>query len=128
VFPPIAKPKQKIRASRARLTECFDRLPDASREHLLAFAEFLLQRDGPRPDETAPTPNQIPRPAEESVIAAVRRLSQTYHMLDKGQMLHETSSLVTAHVVQGRPAPEVIDELQTLFESRYREHLGKPGG
>ena len=69
----------------------------------------------------------LSRPEEESVIAAVRRLSQTYHMLDKGQMLHETSSLVTAHVVQGRPAPEVIDELQTLFESRYHEHLEKRG-
>jgi hypothetical protein len=48
-------------------------------------------------------------------------------MLDKAPMLHQTSSLVSAHIMQGRPATEVIDELEQLFESRYRDYR-KPGG
>jgi hypothetical protein len=35
-------------------------------------------------------------------------------------MLGATSDLVTQHVVQGREAAEVIDELETLFADHYR--------
>jgi hypothetical protein len=42
-------------------------------------------------------------------------------MLDKTKMLGVTSDLVTQHIVQGRDAAEVIDELERLFEAHYRE-------
>ena len=45
------------------------------------------------------------------MIAAIRRLSQTFHMLNKDELLHETSALMTAHVMHGKPAGQVIDEL-----------------
>jgi len=41
-------------------------------------------------------------------------------MLNKDTMLHDTSGLVTQHLVQGRDAMEVIDELEELFRQRYQ--------
>ncbi len=102
-----------------KLLDHFRRLPPAEADTLLAFAEFLAARHGASqivPD----APLDIPRPAEESVIAAVRRLGKTYPMLDKDRMLNATSGLVAQHLVQGRPAPEVIDELEALFAEQYR--------
>jgi len=42
-------------------------------------------------------------------------------MLDKPQLLNETSVLMTQHVMQGRGAKEVIDEIETLFLQFYEE-------
>jgi hypothetical protein len=110
-----------------RLLKLFGALSAADREALLAFAEFLVARRSPEPipDEAPSEPKAIPRPEEESVIAAIRRLSETYFMLDRGTMLNETSSLMAAHVMQGRPAPEVIDELEDLFAGRYETYLSQ---
>ena len=124
MLPPVRKPPVEKR--RQQLLRAFDTLDDATQEQLVDFAEFLSARHGTSSDEQPPAePRDIPRPAEETVIAAVRRLSETYHMLDKAPMLHQTTSLVSAHIMQGRPATEVIDELELLFESRYRD-LRKP--
>ncbi len=101
-----------------QLLDHFRCLPKAQADSLLEFAEFLVARHGRR--EAIPEqPLDIPRPAEESVIAAVRRLARTYPMLDKDRMLSVTSPLVAQHLVQGREASEVIDELETLFAEHY---------
>lgn len=97
----------------------FARLPEAERETLLAFAEFLASRAGT--DLSIGTPEPIARPATESVIAAVKRLSATYPMLDKSKVLHETSGLVTQHLMQGRAAVDVIDELEVVFRRHYEK-------
>jgi hypothetical protein len=55
----------------------------------------------------------------------MKRLSATYHMLDKSKLLNETSALMAQHVMQGRPAHEVIDELEVVFELHYRRLAGK---
>ena len=114
-----ATPPPPGKKRRQRLLAALEKLDDAAQAQLLDFAEFLAQRHGTG-DEPPAEPRDIPRPSEESVIAAVRRLSDTYHMIDKGAMLHETSTLVSAHVMQGRNATEVIDQLEQLFEDRYR--------
>lgn len=110
---------------RRRLLELIDALNDDAREQLLAFGEFLLQRHGRTQPDAVAEPQAIPRPEQESVVAAIRRLSATYSMLDKKALLNETSSLMSAHVLQGRPAAEVIDELEILFEASYRRLSGK---
>jgi hypothetical protein len=46
-------------------------------------------------------------------------------MLDRSKMLNETSVLMTQHVISGRDAVEVIDELEILFRRHY-ENLSKP--
>ena len=111
-----------------KLLELFRALDAVDRATLLSFAEFLSNRAGrtaapvapPAPKEI-PEPLDIPRPAEESVVKAVKRLAATYPMLDKSRMLGETSDLVAQHIVQGRDAKEVIDELEAVFRRFYDE-------
>ncbi len=110
------------------LVNLFQQLPAPEQASLLAFAEFLLSRSGavtvrapalPPVPMVIPEPEPIPRPEQESVVRAVKRLAQTYPMLDKSKMLTDTSSLVMQHVLQGRDANQVIDELEVVFERCY---------
>lgn len=109
------------------ILKLFRSLAAAEQGHLLAFAQFLQSRSGSRLPTAAPSassnaipePVAIPRPDEESVVKAVKRLAQTYPMLDKSKMLTDTSALVMQHVVQGRDAAEVIDELEIVFQRHY---------
>jgi hypothetical protein len=106
-----------------RLTRLYRSLGDADRHALIAFAEFLARNERPAPTpQPLQEPSPLPRPAGETVIAAIRRLSLTYSMLDRGSMLHETSALMSAHVLQGRDASEVIDALEALFERQYQDY------
>lgn len=104
-----------------RLLRLFRALEEPEQDTLLAFAEFLnVERQPARPSEL-PRPESIPRPDKESVVGAIRRLSKSYFMLDKGRMLNETSSLMTQHVMQGRSAEEVVDDLEKVFRRHYEE-------
>lgn len=109
-----------------RLVELYARLPEAERKSLLDFAEFLASRCEPV-EPVSLEPLTIPRPAEESVVAAMKRLRETYPMLDHSKLLHEASGLMAQHLMQGRPAPEVIDELEQMF-LRQLEKLLKEAG
>lgn len=103
-----------------QLLKQFRSLQASDADSLLAFADFLVSRQPATPPEQL-TVNKIERPAEETVIAAIKRLSTSYPMLDKDKMLNDTSSLMMKHVVQGKAANEVIDELEKLFEQHYAE-------
>ena len=116
-----------------RLAEIVKRLPAAQAAALLEFAEFLLIRHGSAGAATSPaavaaaeipTPLDIPRPAEESVVKAVKRLRATYPMLDARKLLNETSAIMTQHVMQGRDKGEVIEELEILFRVHYEKLTG----
>lgn len=115
-----------------QLIGCFRQLEAPDRATLLAFAEFLAQRGpaavpaGPVPAAAAtsaviPPPEPIERPASESVVGALKRLSRTYPMLDKSQMLSATSDLVAQHILQGTAASEAIDALEQVFREHYRQ-------
>lgn len=106
-----------------RLLAVYQRLPDPARAQLLEFAEFLVARHGAR---TVCAPRAIPRPDEETVIAAVKRLSVTYPMVERDKVLYETSALVSAHLLQGRPTEEVIDALERLFQRHYERLNSEP--
>ena len=106
-----------------KILTVFKKLSEAERENLQAYAEFLLLRQGPTSLEDIPEPQRIPRAENESVVAALKRLSASYHMLDKPQLLNESSTLMTQHVMQGRDVNEVIDELEVLFDRFYQELL-----
>lgn len=124
--------------SEERLLKLYTSLSEADRHTLLAFAEFLSS-GVPRPQtvmpqvstasakpsiaatqKKAPEPAHVPRPEGETVVAALRRLSTTYHMLSKSKMLNVTSTLMSQHIMEGRDANEVIDELERLFEEQYQ--------
>ena len=115
-----------------RLAEIVKRLPATQAAGLLEFAEFLLIRHGGADAEAIsnvtsaeiPAPLDIPRPAEESVVKAVKRLRATYPMLDARKLLNETSAIMTQHVMQGRDKIEVIEELEILFRTHYEKLVG----
>lgn len=123
------------------LIKRFRALSGADRETLLAFADFLTERskaqgaqtqgaqtagDQQRPPPAEPRePKPEPRPEKESVVGAIKRLSKTYDMLDRDALLNETSALMSAHVLQGRRAPEVIDELESVFARHYSDYRNR---
>lgn len=110
--------------SAKRLHEFFAQLPAVQREQLLDYAEFLVARHGaPAPAVPVPAPENIPRPAQESVVKAIKRLSATYPMVNRNKMLNETSLLMMQHVMHGRDAVEVIDDLEALFRAHYERLL-----
>jgi len=47
-------------------------------------------------------------------------------MLNKDTMLHETSGLVAQHLIQGRAAREVIDELEAIFRRHFDDLQAGP--
>jgi len=129
VLPPTQLPTQHLGAEQRRLLKLFGALGSGDKASLLAFAEFLNARGGEQAEPAAvQQPDVAPRPEQESVVAAMRRLSAGYPMLDKSVILHEAAGLMAAHTLQGRPAVEVIDELEGLFARAYQgslEALGK---
>jgi len=103
-----------------RLLQYFKQLSASEQETLTAFAEFLSIRTV-KTETVLAVPQLTPRPPKESVVAAIKRLSKSYYMLDKSKMLDETSALMTEHIMRGRAAVEVIDELEKAFSRRYEE-------
>ncbi|WP_456374306.1 hypothetical protein [Thiolapillus sp.] len=115
-----------------RLLRLYSRLNDERKGSLLAFAEFLAQQQEGGNDTDAAassrqaeiqSPRDIPRPDEESVVAAMRRLTETYPMIERDALLDRATSLMMAHMLQGQPAVEVIDELEELFDQHYQLYL-----
>jgi len=112
-----------LKSDQRKLLKLFKDLNDKDQSVLIAFAEFLSKREDSSDSESEPniSPDPLPinRPEEESVVAAIKRLSASYKMLDTDSLLTETSSLMTAHLMHGRSAPDVIDELEALFLKEY---------
>ncbi|MCG7981722.1 MAG: hypothetical protein JAY90_03110 [Candidatus Thiodiazotropha lotti] len=125
----IVPKQQKLDPEQQRLLDLFERIAPSDRDSLLAFAEFLSQRPSEEAvsvDRSSPLePKQLERPADESVVKAIKRLSESYFMLERDQLLDETSSLMTSHVMQGRAAVEVIDDLEALFKKHYQNYLSE---
>ncbi len=112
-------------SGKRRLLEFYSRLDEESRATLLTFADFLANRDqeGVVAEEISREPLDIPRPEQESVVAAIRRLTETYPMLERKELLNETSSLMSAHVLQGRVAQDVVNDLERVFRGHYERFL-----
>ena len=103
-------------------------LGEPDQQSLVAFAQFLSSRADAvsntteavmKEDEIPTQPLIIPRPDEESVIKAIKRLTTTFPMVDKENILHPISDLMTSHMIQGKSAPAVIDELEKVFLKEY---------
>lgn len=107
----------RISSTNKRLSRIFHQLPPNQQQTLLSFAEFLHARL-PKPSLE---PELLPRPPNESLILAIKRLTKSYPMLDKETLLNDTSRLMTEHLIQGRDRIEVIDELEALFLQHYQK-------
>lgn len=114
-------------AAEQQLTELFQQLAAADQATLLAFAAFLASRGMARDvavktePVSIPEPGIIERPAGESVVGALKRLSRSYPMLDKTEMLSATSDLVAMSIMQGSDPVGVIDELEEIFRTHYEQ-------
>ena len=95
-------------------------LPPEQQDTLYAFAEFLAARAIQTPPEIG-APEPIPRPADEKVVQAIKRLRATYPMLDHSKMLHEISEYMTQHMIMGKPGREVIDDMEVTFRRHYEQ-------
>lgn len=121
----IMFPSMPVQGSKQerKLIKIFKLLDDDAKDSLFAFAEFLQSRSHISNEKAkvdiSSSPLDIPRPEEESVVKAIKRLSATYPMVDKEGILHPISGLMTSHILQGRKALEVIDELESLFLKEY---------
>jgi hypothetical protein len=108
-----------MRDEEKKLLELFEKLDIRQRQTLIDFAGFLATRatqDGDRePARVLP----IARPETETVVMAIKRLIQTYPMLDRRKLFGDTSKFVAQHALEGRPAIEVIDELEIVFAQHY---------
>lgn len=107
-----------------KLLNQFNNLPKEAQKSLLDFCDFLTAQH-PVLDKEVPLPKDFARPENESVVLAMRRLSDSYFMLNKDTLLHEASSLMSQHILQGREAIEVIDELEILFKKFYDELISQ---
>lgn len=109
---------------RKRLMSCYQGLDEQRQLALLEYAEFLLSRSEKKQTPLA-EPNILPRPDDETVVGAIKRLTASYEMVDKQYMLHELSGLMAQHLLQGRAAAEVIDDIEVVFETHYQALLDK---
>ncbi len=124
----FVKPRSTAPRER-RLLDCFRRLSPEQQDTLVAFAEFLAERTDPgeAARQPLPAPEPIPRPAEESVVKAIKRLTHTYPMVERSKVLGETSDLVSQHVLKGREAAAVIDDLEAIFRRHYERLVEEQG-
>lgn len=124
------------------LLDIYRQLSEHDAHSLLRFAEFLagyevtaatiIKEGDTSPGQQAessiatadaedsiPQPEDIERPDKEKVVDALKRLSATYPMLDKKYLLDKASELVAQHIMFGKPAPQVIDEIEDIFATAY---------
>jgi len=106
------------------LDTLMSRLDGKHQQAIVDYATFLVQQYKIQtPVEAGLKPKAIARPEQETVIGAIKRLKKTYYMIDSDTLLDETSSLMGKHILRGREASAVINELQSIFQLKYEKYL-----
>ncbi len=111
----------QVKSSNA-LIDLYESMDDERKRSLCDFADFLYAKADPVSKEV-PAPEDVPRPQEETVVGAVKRLKIKYHMVESMTVFSAASELMTDHMVKGRNVVEVIDEMEILFEDAYSKLL-----
>jgi hypothetical protein len=113
-------PEGRMKGEEKKLLELFGRLASEQQDKLIAFAEFLADGEPGSGNTPDGAPIAIPRARGETVTTAIRRLVRTYPMLDRRKLMGEASQFMAQHALQGRPAVEIVDELERVFARHYR--------
>jgi len=116
-----------MKGEERKLLQIFEQLVPEQQDKLMEFAEFLAVSDAGRDDPTAAAPEMLPRPADETVTMAIRRLVRAYPMLDRRRLMAEASRFLAEHALQGRAAGEVIDDLEAVFAAHNGMQKGVMG-
>lgn len=106
----------------SRLLSIFESLNQERKHSLLEYAEFLQSKGDLVTQEVAPVV-AIDRPDEETVVGAIKRLKLTYPMVESMSVFSASSSLMTEHMINGRDAVEVIDDMEKIFDQAYQSLL-----
>ncbi|VAX01537.1 hypothetical protein MNBD_GAMMA21-2686 [hydrothermal vent metagenome] len=77
------------------------------------------QDERPSSRQVVAKPEKIERPEDETVVAALKRMSATYPMLEKNKLLNKASELVAQHIMFGKPAVVVIKDIEAMFAEAY---------
>jgi len=106
------------------LNVLMSRLGDEHQQAVVDYATFLVQQYNMQtPVEGGLEPEAIVRPERETVITAIKRLKKTNYMLDSDELLDGISSLMGQHILPGREASEVINQLQSMFQEKNEKYL-----
>jgi hypothetical protein len=111
---------------RQRLIKIFTGLNQQQKSSLLDFAGYLQQQsltERSLQEQENLLPLDSPRPKNENVVNAIKRLRASYFMLNADDLLNDSSALMAQFMLQGRPANEVIDDLEKVFQKYYNEYL-----
>ncbi|MDH4261844.1 MAG: Crp/Fnr family transcriptional regulator [Spirochaetia bacterium] len=108
-----------MKSREKQLLKIFNSLNEDDQKAVVNFAGYLYEKNSENA-EVAKEPQNIDRPDEESVIAAIKRLKKTYPMIEPMGILNQTSELLSAHLLKGRDKKSVIDELELLFQESYK--------
>jgi hypothetical protein len=113
----------------------FRKLAQQDAHALLRYAAFLAgEQHSAATKNISDTPVAIPqplktlRPEKERVVDALKRLSAAYPMLDSKQLFDKASTLVAQHVMFGKPANVVIDDIEKLFAEEYARFVSAKEG
>jgi hypothetical protein len=104
-------------SAQAELIDLVRTLGAEDRRTLLEFARYLASR---RPRPEAATRVDVPRPMNETVVQAVKRLNASYPGLERKRLVTRVGVLLSSHMVDGRDAASVIDELEALYVDAHR--------
>lgn len=107
------------------LLKYFRALDPVQQQSALDYLSFLASRPSQLAAVDLPQPVDIERPAEESVVKAIKRLRATYPMLEPNKLLNDTSNQMTRHMIHSVPAVEVVDELERVFRQHYETYIAK---
>jgi len=110
-----------VKAYRAKLVALVEQLDDEGRRTLLEYAEFLVSRVEA---DVAPEP-VTERPPGETVLQAVRRLNRDYPELRRAALMQPVGELLSQHMVDARPAEEVIVALEALYARARADRGGR---
>lgn len=123
---PGASPTPQLSKKERQLCRVYKGLNETDQASLLAFAEFLSQREsGDEEEQSAPQllePKPIEPVENESVVKGIKRLKASYFMIESDDLLHQVSTLMSEHVMQGAAAEDVIPKIETVFERFYEEY------
>lgn len=134
-----------LKEQEQHLLDHFRKLSREDAHSLLRFAAFLaenastgnpslaaspspaVEQSSSEAEPTIPEPTRTPRPDNERVVDALKRLSNDYQMLEKKKLLDKASGLVAQHIMFGKPAGEVIDQIEKLFADAYEAFVRDAG-
>ena len=109
------------------LITIFKQLNDTDQASVLSFTEFLSSKSKHQPGyKTEPMvlekPLDMPRPEDEKVVIAIKRLSATYPMIKSSSVLDHAAKVMTDHMMHGKETKQAINELELLFSEHYEKY------